>query len=376
MLTTDTRRPHRSLGFRQIVASTACAVMAALTSDGLTRSVSAEDRVPPPYDRRALSEIARDVLRRGAAGADPSVAEPSLPGGTAEQKPEPDATAADSEPAQAVTATDIAPTPEGIMVPIVPRARERQKPSPDELNPAGYQSNSWRQRSDTGRALSFSSGRLAPASGLDPALAAHAHGLRAAGRQYTYGFVLLRGPVDRALQGKLAGLDVELLGLHDDHYKARLPIASLRAIAALPEVEWVGVSSREQKQSAELSALRGGHGQAAAVAPGDPIPIVINLFEADDNGNFRRQLEAAGASLGRYDADLFFYRAVAAGPAIDKIVALDFVLFVELIGRSYPNLDESAPLIDADLIRPGSVTYGSPDSAATRSPSASWTRAS
>ena len=65
MLTTDARQPHRSLGFRQLVASTACAAIA-LIADGVTRAAAAEDRAPS-YDRRALSEIARDVLRLGAA---------------------------------------------------------------------------------------------------------------------------------------------------------------------------------------------------------------------------------------------------------------------------------------------------------------------
>ena len=45
------------------------------------------------------------------------------------------------------------------------------------------------------------------------------------------------------LETKLARLGVELLGPHDDHHKARLPVGSLQAVAALPEVEWVGVSA-------------------------------------------------------------------------------------------------------------------------------------
>ena len=46
---------------------------------------------------------------------------------------------------------------------------------------------------------------------------------------------------------------------------------------------------------------------------------------------------------------------MATGPAIDKITALDFVLFVELIGPTSPAHDQSTPLIDADLIRPGGL---------------------
>ena len=223
---------------------------------------------------------------------------------------------------------------------------------------AGYQSNSWRQRPDAARGLSFASGVLPPASGLDPVLAAHADGLRARGRQFVYGFVLLRVPPDEALENKLAGLGVELLGRHDDHHKARLPVASLRAIAALPDVEWVGVSAREQKLSPELSALRGSEGKAALVDANTPIPVVINLFEDDAGGNFRRALEAAGVAIGEYDPELVFYRGVATAPVIDRIAALDFVLYVELIGLGSTAHDQSMPLVDADMIRPGPITYG------------------
>ena len=332
-------------------------MMAALISAGVTCPVTAEERVQrPPYDRRVLSEIARDVLRRGATGANQSVPQRTSPGG----RPEPESAVVESASDVAVPATDISPVREGITVPIEPESRPPKKAVPAEAAAAGYHSNSWRQRPDTARGLSFSSARLAPASGLDPALKAHAGGLRAQGRQFVYGFLLLRVPPHEPLQMKLAGLDVELLGPHDDHHKAHLPVASLQAIAALPEVEWVGVSAPEQKLSSELSALRGLRGQAAVVDPGDPIPIVINLFEGDDNGNFRRQLEAAGAMLGEYHFGLHFYRAVATGPVIDRIIALDFVLFIDLIGLTSPAHDQSTPLVDADLIRPGTTTYGVP----------------
>jgi hypothetical protein len=222
----------------------------------------------------------------------------------------------------------------------------------------GYQSNSWRQaRPETERALSFSSGVLARSSGLDPALQAHADGLRAQGRQFVYGFLLLRVPPNEVLERNLAGLGVELLGPHDDHYKARLPVGSLEAIAALPEVEWLGVSAQEQKLSSELTKLRGTEAKAAAVDPATAIPIVINLFEGDESGNFGQQLEAVGAALGQYDAELQFYRAVATGPIIEKIAALDFVLFVEPIELTSASHDQSTPLIDADMIRPG-VSFG------------------
>jgi len=359
MFTALALRRHRSPGLFKIVAAATCA-MTALSPLGVTRPATAEDGAQRPrYDRRLLSEMAEGVLRNAAA-ANQSVGQPSLPGWVRALNPEPDSTVIDTEVDESKAAAHIAPAPEAISVPIASSARAAQAPVPAGGEDADYQSNTWRQRADTGRGLSFSSDRLAPAFGLDPALAIRAHGLRAEDRQYTYGFILFRDPVDEALEKKLAGLDVKLLGPHDDHYKARLPIASLQAIAALPEVEWVGVSSRQQRQSVELSEVRGRRGQTAVVGPTDPIPVVINLFDADDSGDFRRQLEAAGATVGRYDPDLLSYRAVATGPAIDSIVALDFVLFVELIPETHPLLDQSMPLIDADLVRPGPTTYGLP----------------
>ena len=50
------------------------------------------------------------------------------------------------------------------------------------------------------------------------------------------------------------------------------------------------------------------------------------------DGDFRRELEAAGVAIGEYDPELQFYRGVATASVIDRITALDFVLYVELIG--------------------------------------------
>jgi hypothetical protein len=222
----------------------------------------------------------------------------------------------------------------------------------------GYQSNSWRQRpAQSARALSFSSGFFAPAPGLDAALKARADRVRAEGRSFVYGFLLLRTPPDGKLESTLARLGVQLLGPHDDHHKARVPVASLDAVAALPEVEWVGVSLPEQKLSLELADVREARTTGAAVESAAGVPIVINLFEADLDGSFRGQLEAAGAVVGEYDPRLHFYRAVATQAVIDRIVALDFVLFLELIRPTSPAHSQSTPLVDADLIRPGG-TWG------------------
>jgi hypothetical protein len=324
-------------------------VAALLMSAALVCPVAAEQ---PGYDRRVLSDIARDVLRRGASGPIQSVPAQTLPGA----EPEPEVPVTETPPGAPLPATTSAPPRETIAVRIPPGTTQAPEVVPDTLA-AGYHSNSSRQRPRAARGLGFVSGVLPPASGLDPLLKDHADGLRAKGDEFVYGFVLLRARADEALEQTLAGLGVELLGPHDDHHKARLPVASLHAIAALPEVEWIGVSARAQKLSPELSALRGSEGKALVDAD-TPIPVVINLFADDARGNFRRELEAAGVAIGEYDPELLFYRGVAPAPVIDRITALDFVLYVELIGLGSTAHDQSMPLVDADLIRPGPITYG------------------
>ena len=88
-----------------------------------------------------------------------------------------------------------------------------------------------------------------------------------------YGFLLLRVPPEGTLQKKLAALGVQLLGPHVNHQKARLPVGSLEAIAALADVEWLGVSPPEQKLSSELTELRGAQAKEAAVTPAAGLPI-------------------------------------------------------------------------------------------------------
>ena len=103
----------------------------------------------------------------------------------------------------------------------------------------------------------------APAKGLDPALQSHAAALSARGDEYVYGFVLLRDRLDEPTEDALARLGAELLGRHDDTYKARLPVASLAAIAAMPRG---GVGRREPAASqaeprAGCRARREGRGR-------------------------------------------------------------------------------------------------------------------
>lgn len=346
------RAAARLLGFLRRRPAVHVAVVAVLLSTALIAPVDAGERKPTSRDDlRTLSEMAYDTLRPA-----PDVPEVSL---TQHATPEDEAAtaAADQgadEPMPPVA--PIEPAREGTFVPaprgVAPAAKAAVASDPTT---AGYASNTWRQRPRTKLGLAFSSGVRAPATGLDPALRAEAASAAAARERKTiYGFLLLRAPLDEDVERKLADLGVKLLGPHDDHHKARLPVDALDEIAALPEVEWVGVSERAQKQSRDLSALRSeAAAQAAGIATETPLPIVVNLFDDDADGAFRRELEAAGVTVGEYDPALRFYRGVATQSTIDAITALDFVLFVEPVRTMSGHHDQSTPLIDADLIRPG-----------------------
>jgi hypothetical protein len=340
----ETTMNHR---MRTPMARTIALTMTILMSSALAPAAHATGRAGPRVEVGVLADIAEDVLRRAASSPEraiPAAVSPdaaAMPGITGE------GSQLDPDPPFA----HMAPAEEAASVPV--ELSTLRAPKGAEKAAVRYESNSWRQRRDPRRSLSFSSGVLPLAKGLDPALQAHAAALSARGDQYVYGFVLLRDRLDEPTEDALARLGAELLGRHDDTYKARLPVASLAAIAAMPEVEWVGVSPPYLKQSLELAAVRGAKGAAAGIGAATPLPIFVNLFEADDTGYFRRELEAAGAKVGAYDPGLHFYRAVATGPVIEKIAAFDFVLFIELIEPDFPAHDQSIPMIDGDVLRPG-----------------------
>ena len=150
---THSQRPRCLLGFRKSLAPVTSAMIAVLIGSGLVAPVGGEDKVAvrPPYDRRVLSEIARDVLRRGATGGNQSVPEASSPTVVAEAETAGVGTAPDPDS----PVTHIAPAQEGIHVAIPPGSAAAEKVIPEAAT-AGYHSNSWRQRPAAPRAGSAS----------------------------------------------------------------------------------------------------------------------------------------------------------------------------------------------------------------------------
>ena len=170
----------------------------------------------------------------------------------------------------------------------------------------------------------------------------------AAGRGWSFGWLRLAPnarPVDieRALQ-RLGG---EVLGASGNLVRARLPgdVASLQAIAALPQVRGLGAMPKVRKLAAPLAE------EALAAPPDQQVPLFVTLMTGDADGRWRRALEALGALVGGFDPALRVYSANAAYAALPAIAAADFVLFVEPVAAVQATHDTAVTAMGADALR-------------------------
>jgi Subtilase family len=198
----------------------------------------------------------------------------------------------------------------------------------------------------------LSSAAASPAVGLDPHMALEVPTLAADGQHAVYGFLRLDEHLSDDIEQALEAMGVTLLGPHGNLYKAKFPVNMevIESVARLPYVEWVGYSPPDLKQDRDLQRKLEPH---ALSTPAATLPIVINLFEDDEDGAFGRRLAATGALLGTYDKDLRAYSAAASPAALAAITQLDFVLFVEPVREARAHHDQSMPTIGVDYIRPG-----------------------
>ena len=193
MLTKDSRRRHGLHGPHGI-APAISATIAVVIWAGLVAPVRGDEGVAAtPYDPAALAEIAVDVLMSGATSRDDSVPEETRPLGAAAAE-----TAVASEPDPDSPALRHDPRQRGHQRPDSAACPRRRRTTAPTAETAGYQSNSWRQAARTPRARSASRRASSPrSSGLDPALKAHADGLRAAGPPVRVRLPPAAGPAER-----------------------------------------------------------------------------------------------------------------------------------------------------------------------------------
>lgn len=172
-----------------------------------------------------------------------------------------------------------------------------------------------------------------PSPGLDRELVEKAERLREAGRQFIYGFVRVDAEVD---EQRMLEEGVQLLGRHDDCYKARLP-ADPETLSNLSGRAWMtalGLAKPEDKLSPGLRSFRDSD---------DRFEVVINLFAPDSDGRFQLELESHDVEIVEFDDELVAYLARIPRPALDSVASLDFVLFIERERPTRPGAPHFTP---------------------------------
>ncbi len=299
-------------------------------------------------DAAFLKEAANDILSHienpseigpsskkgavgGRAGSKPAMKNIIVPPGASHKQP----------PSEAIP----------VITPPIRKKRSMEKQTPECKGDCSSTSTLRRELLDW-RQVSFSSGSFIPPYGVHSRMASEVASLKARGRSFVYGFILMDEYLSDETEKELNRMGVKILGPHSEVYKARFPADTgvLEKVVGLSYIEWVGYSEPRQKLCIDLQKIMSGEGGLEQL---EGIPIVINLFDDDWDGGFKQGLEAAGAIVGEYDSELRSYRAVASRAAINRMILLDFVLFIEPVRRTSVGHDQSMATMGVDYIRTG-----------------------
>ena len=166
-------------------------------------------------------------------------------------------------------------------------------------------------------------------------------------RDWTFGWLRLAdGAKAQDVRNVLAPLGIDVLAMSGRLLRSRLPAddASLKAAAALPSVSGLGVAPPERKAHESLRA-------DVHAAPLRQLPVLITLMAHDQDGRWRRALQAYGVEVGRFDADIRAYAANVDAAAFDAALRADFVLAIEPMEMFRASHDTAVPAMGADAVR-------------------------
>ena len=234
--------------------------------------------------------------------------------------------------------------------------------------------------------LGFANGRHYPPAleRIDPLLAQAAVSLPSDGRptRETYAFVMFSKRMTSERVDALRSLGVRVLDFHP-HYTLKVALAPelVERVGGLDFVRWLGVAQPAQRVQPQLLQ------ELARLAPGERVPIHVNLFESDlcdattsspfgsvehsvgpddsvkgnedslprtwmSNGWQQKRLEALGLEIRSYNPRLNSFRAWLAPEQLEALLALDFVQWAEFEPETRTLAHEnSMPLIHADRTR-------------------------
>ena len=183
--------------------------------------------------------------------------------------------------------------------------------------------------------------------GAADAVHALAHQAQAAGRDWSFGWLrIAEGATATEVTEGVGALGGEVVGAAGNLVRAKLPggVADLRAIDALAVVHGMGARPSGRK----VETLREDLARSPDAAR---TPVLITLMADDPDGRWRRALEAAGATVGAYHADVRAYPANVHRQDIPAIAALDVVLAIDPVRVGRAALDRAAMAMGADALR-------------------------
>ena len=169
-----------------------------------------------------------------------------------------------------------------------------------------------------------------------------------AGRDWTFAWVLRPpGLALDVLEDAIRPLGGVVLGGAGAYVRTRLPVSaeSLDSVIALPEVLGIGPVPAELKIDPKFAA------HARQQPPSDVAPVFVTLMSSDPDGRWRRALEAFGAVVGAWDADLRMYAMNIPFGALERVEAADFVLSIEPVALVHAAHDTAIPAMGADALR-------------------------
>ena len=175
-------------------------------------------------------------------------------------------------------------------------------------------------------------------------------------RASVYALLLINGRMDANLKQTLSEMGVELFGFYPHSaFQARIPVAALEQVAALPQVRWIGQPSRINKLEPALEAALNGRpfDKRALVAKEttEPLfPVSLALFAPDADGAIRDLIRDEGGKINHYSPGINVVQADVTRDALERILAMDSVLYAELVPVMTTFHTQSMPAINADWL--------------------------
>ena len=179
---------------------------------------------------------------------------------------------------------------------------------------------------------------------------------RAAGRDWSYGWIQIDHPLDLAqMQSVLKRYDATILGSSGDLVRLKLPIDKDRlvAIGEIPWVAGIGALPPELKTSPSLEQ------DSRESSASKRAPVFITVVDASEAKNLRKILERHGVVVGHFETSIRTFAAVIEYRQVATLSKLDFIQAIEPIEVVTATHDTAVQTMAVDGLRQVGQTFGS-----------------